>query len=295
MPEDAHQQRDGLESGGESIQYVLSLSRPRFWLYLAGPVLVGAAYGAGSLDELASLPVLALFAYFLLPANVYLYGVNDVFDREIDRENPKKVGEDARETAFEGQSAVKWGIVAAIVLLFPVLAVLPRLAWAWIALWLFLATNYSAPPFRFKTTPLLDSVSNGLYVLPGVAAYTALAGHHPPALAVLGGWLWTMGMHTFSAIPDVLPDRRAGIQTTATWLGARRAYWYCAGVWFAAALAFAGIDWRLAIPLLAYPVLALGIQRSDVDVDRAYWWFPYLNGVVGMLLTLGGLWRLTYG
>ena len=295
MPEDAHHQSDSRLPATGGIQYLLSLSRPRFWLYLAGPVLVGVAYGASSLADVASLPVVALFAYFLVPANVFLYGVNDVFDRDVDRENPKKVGEDARETVFEGQTAVQWALVAAIALLFPVLAVVPMVAWPWIALWLFLATNYSAPPLRFKTTPLLDSVSNGLYVLPGVAAYTALAGQHPPTLALVGGWLWTMGMHTFSAIPDILPDRRAGIQTTATWLGARRAYWYCAGVWTAAALAFAGVDWRLAIPLLAYPVLALGVQRSNVDVDRAYWWFPSLNVLVGMTLTLGGLWRLASG
>lgn len=49
-------------------QYLLTLSRPRFWLYLAGPVMVGAVFGAESLSELFSLPVIALFTFFLLPA-----------------------------------------------------------------------------------------------------------------------------------------------------------------------------------------------------------------------------------
>jgi hypothetical protein len=34
--------------------------------------------------------------------------------------------------------------------------------------------EYSAPPLRFKTTPFLDSLSNGLYILPGVVAYAAI-------------------------------------------------------------------------------------------------------------------------
>jgi len=279
----------------EPVSYLLTLSRPRFWLYLAGPVLVGVAYAAASVDDLVAPSALALFAYFLLPANLFLYGVNDVFDTDVDAENPKKTGDDAKEVRFEGQGAVLWVITLSVGLLFSVLLVVPMAAWPWLAGWLFLATNYSAPPFRFKTTPILDSVSNGLYILPGVAAYAALAGHAPPLLAVLGGWLWTMGMHTFSAIPDILPDRRAGIQTTATWLGARHAYWYCAIVWLLAALGFALIDVRLALPLLAYPILALTVRYSNIDVDRAYWWFPYLNALVGMTLTLGGLWRLLYG
>lgn len=294
MPEDVRPASDRLP-GTDTVAHLLTVSRPRFWLYLAGPVLVGTAFGATAVSELVALRPVALFAYFLLPANLYLYGVNDVFDRDVDAANPKKTGADAREARFRGQRSVPWAVAASLLSFVPLLAILPRATWPWLAGWLFLATAYSAPPLRFKTTPLLDSLSNGLYVLPGAAAYAALAGTTPPLLGVLGAWLWTMGMHTFSAIPDVGPDRRAGIRTTATWLGARRAHWYCAGVWTLAALAFAAIDWRLAVPLAVYPVLALGVRHASVSVERAYWWFPYVNAVVGMTLTLGGLWRLVYG
>src|SRR6056297_3228728 len=86
--------------------YLLKLSRPRFWLYLAGPVLVGVAYGASGVADLFAPAGVALFAYFLVPANVYLYGVNDAFDADIDAQNPKKTGEDAREERFRGGLAV---------------------------------------------------------------------------------------------------------------------------------------------------------------------------------------------
>lgn len=274
------------------VGYLLRLSRPRFWLYTAGPVLVGVAYAAETVSAgLAVLP-LALFAYFLLPANVYLYGINDLFDREVDAENPKKDEERGREARWRDDPLVTAVVVASGLLGLALFALTPRVAWPWLAGFFLLATEYSAPPFRFKTTPFLDSLSNGLYVLPGAAAYAAVAGSHPPLLAVGGGWLWTMGMHTYSAIPDVDPDRAAGIRTTATALGERRTYVYCFVCWLLAAFAFGLLDVRLGVLLGVYPVFLLGTVAVGVDVDRAYWWFPVVNGVVGMVLTFGGLLRL---
>ena len=178
------------------------------------------------------------------------------------------------------------------------MAVLPVLSTrAVVAMLVFLALSieYSAPPFRFKTTPFLDSLSNGLYLLPGVVTYAAVADAYPPTAALVGAWLWTMAMHTFSAIPDIEPDRAAGIETTATFLGEARTYAYCGVVWLGAAVAFALVDPRLGALLGVYPVFLVWVARSAVDVDRAYWWFPILNTVVGMLLTMGGLWGLVYG
>ena len=272
--------------------YLLRLSRPRFWFYLAGPVVVGVAYGAESPADLFAPIALALFAYFLVPANVFLYGVNDVFDADVDETNPKK---DDREVRYTGDRTVIAAVLASGLLALGFVPVLAPAALTVLALFVFLAIEYSAPPLRFKTTPLLDSISNGLYVLPGVIAYTAVAGELPPTAAVLGGWCWTMGMHTFSAIPDIEPDRAAGIRTTATALGERRTYGYCALCWLAAALAFSFVHVLLAVLLLAYPVLVFAIARSSIDVDRAYWWYPAVNTLVGMTFTLGGLWRLIYG
>ena len=273
----------------DGLRYLLVLSRPRFWLYLAGPVVVGVAAAAETVPDLF-LPVgFALFGYFLLPANVLLYGVNDIFDAEIDTENPKKT---EREARWQGGPAVIGSVVASGLLAVPLFAITATAAWPWLAGFLVLAVQYSAPPARFKTTPLLDSLSNGLYILPGVAAYAAIAGMQPPAMAVVGAWLWTMGMHTFSAIPDIDPDRRAGIRTTATWLGKRRTYGYVAACWLAAAGAFAVVNIRLGTLMAVYPIFVAWVATSSVAVDRAYWWFPALNTAVGTLFTLGLLWRI---
>ncbi|WP_121741298.1 prenyltransferase [Natronorubrum halophilum] len=280
------------ESLGEQLSYLLTLSRPRFWFYLAGPVLVGVAYAADTVSELFAPAAILLFGYFLVPANVFLYGINDVYDREIDAANPKK---DAKEARYGGQSVVPVAVTICALLPLVLVPFVPTAAWPWIAAFLLLGAAYSAPPIRFKTTPLLDSISNGLYITPAGAAYAAVAGSQTPLIAVLGGWLWAMGMHTFSAIPDIEPDRETGIETTATTLGERRTYAYCGGCWLASVVAFGVLDPRLGALMLVYPGLVAAIVTSSVAVDRAYWWFPAINTLVGAVLTMGGLWRLIHG
>jgi len=280
--------RERPRTGTDRVRRLLKRSRPRFWLYLAGPVLVGVAFGAGSVSELLSPTSAGLFLYFLLPANLFLYGINDVFDADVDEENPKKDDKEVRYTGdgLEAGLAIG-GAIAGLWLA----ALLPAAA-LWIVGFLLLGTAYSAPPLRLKTTPPLDSVSNGLYVLPGVAAYAALAGTNPPWSAVAGGWLWTMAMHTFSAIPDIEPDRGAGIRTLATVLGRRATLAYCGAVWVLAAVVFALLDPLAGLLLLLYPALVVAWEVGGIAIDRAYWYYPAINTLVGMVLTLAGLWRL---
>jgi 4-hydroxybenzoate polyprenyltransferase len=268
---------------------LLLRSRPRFWLYLAGPVAVGVAYGAGSTTDLYSPAAVTLFAYFLVPANAYLYGINDVFDARIDRTNPKK---DEREIRYRGRDPTPWVVLITALLGIGLATVLPPIATVYVLGFLLLGGAYSAPPCRFKSRPPLDSLSNGLYVLPGAAAYAALAGVHPPPLVLIGAVAWTMAMHTFSAIPDVVPDRRAGIRTTATVLGPRGALVYCGACWLLAAAIFGLLDWRAGLLLGVYPLLVAVWMVRAVAIERVYWWYPTINALVGTVLTVGGLWRL---
>jgi len=272
--------------------HLLRLSRPRFWLYLAGPVLVGLSFGAASVGDLTAPLSLALVAYFLLPANVFLYGVNDVFDADVDRENPKK---DEKEVRYRGNVWTLVAVVTCVLLGVVILVAAPPAAVPWLVGFFVLGAAYSAPPLRLKTRPPLDSLSNGLYVLPGAAAYASLTGTAPPAAAIAGGWLWTMAMHTYSAVPDIEPDRRAGIETLATALGRRRALWYCAACWLLSAAVFALLDLRAGLLLLVYPALVGVVALRDVDVGRAYWWYPGVNVVVGAAFTVAGLWGVVGG
>lgn len=274
------------------VRTLFTTSRPRFWLYLAGPVLVGVTYGAADLAALRTPQIVALFLYFLVPANIYLYGINDIFDARIDRVNPKKhVGPERR---YDGDRLTVAAVVFSGLLGLFLLPFLPTTSVPWVIGFLLLGFLYSVPPVRFKTTPILDSVSNGLYILPGIAGYVALAGELPPFAIIIGAWAWTMAMHTFSAIPDIGPDRIAGIDTTATLLGETHAIMYCTACWLVAAAGFGLVDWRAGLLLTLYPVLSMGLAVFSIDINRAYWWFPWINGLVGMMLTIAGLWGLVY-
>ena len=273
--------------------YLFWLSRPRFWLYLAGPVVVGVVYAASSTGEFFTLLTVGLFVYFLLPANIFLYGINDIFDVDIDELNPKK-SEEGREIRYQGNSLVTGTVVLGALAGLAFVPFLPPEGTAALGGFILLGTAYSAPPIRLKTTPLLDSISNGLYIMPAIVGYAAVAGELPPLLAIAGGWLWTMGMHTFSAIPDIGPDRQAGIQTTATVLGKGNTLLYCGVCWLLAAVSMGVVHPLFAAVLSVYPVFVLGIAALSFDIDRAYWWFPLLNTATGTVLTLGGIWRVMY-
>lgn len=275
----------------ERVARVVGTSRPRFWLYTAGPVFVGLAYAVDSPTALGSPVVLGLALYCLVPANVYLYGVNDIFDRDVDADNPKKSG---RERRFLGDPVVVAAVLVSALLGLGVLVLLPDSARVWFGGFLVLATLYSVPPVRFKTRPGLDSVSNGLYILPGVAAYTAVSGVSPPLLVIVAGWVWAMGMHTFSAIPDIESDRGAGIETTATVLGRQGALEYCGVMWFVAAVLFGLVDVRAGLLLGVYPVVLGLVWVTDRSLQQVYWWFPWVNTGVGFVLTIAGLGGLVY-
>jgi 4-hydroxybenzoate polyprenyltransferase len=255
--------------------------------------LVGLVYGVESLGDAFRPVPIALFVYFLIPANVYLYGINDIFDADIDEHNPKK-SDEGREVQYSGETAVTVVVLVCGLLGVAFVPFLPTEGLLGMVGFLLFGAAYSAPPLRLKTTPVLDSVSNGLYIMPAIGAFGAVAGALPPVEAVASGWVWTMAMHTFSAIPDIEPDREAGIETTATVLGGGWALTYCSWCWLFAAGAMALVHPLLGAVLFVYPLFAFAIVAFEVPIERAYWWFPIVNTLTGMVLTMGGLWRLMY-
>ncbi len=74
---------------------VLRISRPRFWIYELGPYMIGvlgAILTSQQSRETINLWRVFLFGfYFLIPANIWIYGINDIYDYETDKLNPKKV------------------------------------------------------------------------------------------------------------------------------------------------------------------------------------------------------------
>ncbi|MDQ3327897.1 MAG: prenyltransferase, partial [Chloroflexota bacterium] len=233
-----------------------------------------------------------LFAWFTFPANLLLYGVNDVADYDTDQHNPKKVHDEA--LVYPEERAALLRTIAALVLLaIPALVRTNSRVVVAFALFIVLALAYSLPPLRLKARPLLDSLSNVLYLTPMLVAWSYYSLRLPSVLLVVAGILWCGAMHAYSAIPDIASDRRAGLSTVATLLGRDGTLVLCAVLYLGAALSVGLYDALSGIVLGVYPVL-IGVQtlRARTRVSQWYRYFPVFNGLAGMCLTLRFLWPL---
>ncbi|MBK9154073.1 MAG: UbiA family prenyltransferase [Chloracidobacterium sp.] len=147
-------------------RFLLKVSRPRFWLYVLGPYLVGLAAGAASTDDLNRIEVLVFGLYFLLPANLLIYGINDIFDFETDRKNPKKTEYEMLVRPASHRKLLFWMIALNLPFAAASIYLAPQAIFS-LAGFFFFSIFYSAPPIRAKQVPFLDSAFNVLYVFSG--------------------------------------------------------------------------------------------------------------------------------
>lgn len=268
------------------LKTLIKISRPRFWLYAGGTFWVGAIAGASELSQLASPLVLLLLIYFMIPANIFIYGINDMFDGDTDEFNSKKDDKEHRLQNTERswlQSLVYGSLVLGIVL-----AILtPNIkATILFLIFLFLAWAYSSLPFRFKAKPFIDAISNVHYAVIGFVAYALLSGEFPPLWAIIAAWSWTASMHIFSAVPDIASDKQANLTTTAVLLKEKWSLVLCTVLWVITAILFTQNFPGTILTYLAYvyPLSSLLLLIKPSVIHRVYWWFPYINGIIGLLL-----------
>ncbi len=268
------------------LRYILKLSRFRFWIYTGGPFVVGYALGAPELEAFFALDYYVYLLYFFLPANIFIYGVNDYWDEDTDKLNKKKDERELRVTDRDKRRLIwiLWATVGVSAVLMVFQDNVERILFL---MFLSLSYFYSARPLRFKAIPILDFSSNMLYIMPGIFAYYLAGGQLPPLLLVLAGYFHIAAMHLFSAVPDIECDKRAGISTTAVVLGERRSLMLVAAFWsiFSALVIYLTDLHPLSILVLMFPAfpLALLIDRGK-DINKLYWRLPYVNNLLGGLL-----------
>ncbi|MGW9185456.1 prenyltransferase [Agromyces sp. NPDC055661] len=280
-------------------QVVLS-SRPISWINTAFPFAAAYLLTTGSVDALLVVGTL----FFLIPYNLLMYGVNDVFDYESDLRNPRKGGSEGALLEPRLHRAVVWtGIVTAVPLVIAMLwlgGTGHPWSWAVLAVSLFAVFAYSVPGLRFKEVPVLDSITSSTHFVSPAVYGLAVAGAvpTPQLVAVVAAFFcWGMASHAFGAVQDVVPDREAGIASIATAFGARATVRIALGLWISAGVLMLATSWPgplAALLVLPYVVTAWPYRSvSDAEsgtANRGWRRFIALNYAVGFLVTMLLIW-----
>lgn len=264
----------------------ITISRPRFWVYVLGPFwLCGAIFYPSSVQ---SVPLLVFLVYFTFPANILIYGINDLYDRATDVLNAKKNSyEEVLDKKYD-KELIRIILLTNIPFLIYGFFVLPQSAFVCLLVFVLLSWQYSAPPVRAKAVPFLDSILSGLlYIVPAGISWGIFTGSYPALVPMLAGFLWSYAMHLYSAVPDITADKVAGIKTGATLLGKNTTLVLC-GVLYAASavIAYFYIGFFAGIAGLGYLYLIfISIKKNKPEeVLAVYKVFPFFNTLVGALL-----------
>ncbi len=278
---------------------LLATSRPVSWVNTAYPFAAAYLLSAGRIDWLAVVGTI----FFLIPYNLAMYGINDVFDHESDLLNPRKGG---AEGAVVERSRHAGILVACAVACVPFLAVLV-LAGSWRANLVLLLSMaaviaYSAPHLRFKERPFLDSLTSSThFVSPALYGLVLAGAHFDFALVaiLLAFLLWGMASHAFGAVQDILPDRAASLGSIGTVLGAKWTVRFAAAAYLGAGALLLATAWPgplaalLALPYLANVLPYALLRNEDSAAANAGWRrFLWLNYATGFFVTMLLIWHV---
>lgn len=277
---------------------LLKTSRPISWVNTAYPFAVGYLLVSHKLD--AALIIGTIF--FLIPYNLLMYGINDVFDHESDLKNPRKGGVEGAVLARSFHRLLLWSSVGLAVPF--VVALLCFGSWAaklWLLYAVFMVVAYSARGLRFKERPVLDSFTSSTHFV-GPLVYALLLhgwhGHYWPIVAAF--FLWGMASHAFGAVQDVRADRAGSIASIGTVFGAA---WttrlsLLAYLSSAAIILQTPFGWVAALCIVLYILNgAPYINLTDDNCEQAHsGWrrFLYLNYLTGAVITITILFAARY-
>lgn len=275
----------------KTLAKLFKVSRPISWINTAYPFAATYLVLGGAVDPLFIIGTL----FFLIPYNLLMYGVNDVYDYESDIRNPRK---NSIEGAAEARSFHPVILRVAYWLTFPFLLGLLLLT-GWQADLVLLATlffvvSYSLKGFRFKEKPFLDSVTSSIHFV-GPMIYAAAIFGFPEFLwpFIIALFLWGIASHAFGAVQDVVPDRQGGLASIATIIGARTTVWLSALLYLAASLLMVregGLGIIVGLAGLAYvanvaPYLFV-TDKTSQKANRGWRRFIWLNYGVGAVVTI---------
>jgi 4-hydroxybenzoate polyprenyltransferase len=269
-------------------------SRPISWVNTAFPFFAAYVFVTDRVDTL----LLVGTFFFLIPYNLLMYGINDVFDYESDLRNPRKGGIEGALLDPKLHRLTIWASIAgSIGFVIYLLIQGSDVADLWLLLTLFAVVAYSAPKLRFKEVPFLDSLTSAMHFVGPMLFALALLEVNifefkllSMILAFLG---WGMASHAFGAVQDVRADREAGIKSIATAIGARNTVrlafllYFLAGISVMNAGPHGMVAAIAAVPYLVIIAPYLNITDEDCErANRGWRKFIWLNFFGGALISL---------
>lgn len=270
-----------------TLKEIFFLSRPRFWMYLLGTFLVGVM-SSGNLflyDVNTTLLLIAFGIFFSVPANVFIYGVNDIYDYYTDIHNDKKIQYESVLPLQKHRSL--WNIMLLLLIPFlPLFFMVNGPAKLALLVFLFTGLFYSATPIRAKSKPPLDVLFSAIiYVSPALVGFFITGNTNIEWLAVFGGLIWAFGMQTYSAVPDIEADKKAGVNTLAIMLGGRNSLWFCLVAYLiSASIGFYYVGYIATVFGLVYTVIVLLSINNASRLFKYYTYFPLINVAFGAIL-----------
>lgn len=268
-------------------------SRPLSWVNTAFPFAAAYIVSTGRIDA----PLVVGTLFFLIPYNLAMYGINDVFDYESDLRNPRKGGVEGALLAPQHHRATLW---SAILLPIPFVIYLVIVG-GWLsdiilAISLFAVVAYSVKGLRFKERPFLDSITSSTHFVSPAVFGLALAAVVPTwslVALLVAYFLWGAASHAFGAVQDIEADRQGGIGSIATVIGARATVRLSLVLYLLGGLLLLFTSWPgqlAALLVIPYAVnVAPWWSVSDAEAARANrGWrrFLWLNFVTGFLVTM---------
>ncbi|ALD13876.1 prenyltransferase [Clavibacter capsici] len=277
----------------ETLRTILLSSRPLSWVNTAFPFAAAYLTVTRELDLTAILGTV----YFLIPYNLAMYGINDVFDYESDMRNPRKGGVEGAVLARAMHRPVLVAVLATNVpFLVYLVTVGSAASVAVLAVSVFAVVAYSLKGLRFKERPVLDSLTSSThFTSPAVYGIVLAGGAFTPALwAILAAFfLWGVASHAFGAVQDIVADREGGISSIATVLGGAVTVRIAVLAYAAAGVAmlFTGFPGIIAAVLVVPYVLSTApfwsIRDEDAEAANRGWRrFLGLNFLCGFVVTM---------
>lgn len=274
-------------------------SRPLSWVNTAFPFAAAFLMTTRTVDATFIIGTV----FFLIPYNLAMYGINDVFDYESDMRNPRKGGVEGAVLDPRMHGVTLWAVlVTNVPFLVYLVAVGNPLSWLVLAISMFAVVAYSMKGLRFKEIPFLDSLTSSThFVSPAVYGLVLAGAVFTPALwAILGAYfLWGIASHAFGAVQDIKADREGGLSSIATVIGAawtsRFAFvaYALAGVLLLIAGATAkqaGLVFYASLLVIPYLVMVAPFLRlPDTECERAnrgWRFFLAINFFVGFVVTM---------